>query len=318
MQFGNKQKNMIKNFFKYSSLRVQRSNLSTLKKIATFRYTPFAMTVLIFFVFLNFPISAQNTDTIHSKVSFNKHYFKSYLTDTRDLLISPSKWDNKDLLIFSSTCVAFGGLFTQDAQIQKFSQTLRTPTLDSISKYGFEPWGGYYSLSTLALFYVHGQIFKNERSKRVSMLGVKSFLLSGILVQMPKHLFNRSRPYHGDYPNSMDWKGPIPPDFESETLKHFYKKSFFSGHTTSIFSVATIVATEYRDKPIVPIICYTIASLGGISRIYDNKHWATDVVGGAIFGFAIGKLIYNENNWKINISPFKTSETQGLTLVYNL
>lgn len=316
---------MIRKLFKYifplSFLRRQESSsFVLLKKMPFFKGMTASRIVIIisFFIFQNQNISAQNSDTIHSKVSFNKHYLKSYLTDTRNLLISPSKWDNKDLIIFSTTCVALGGLFTQDAKIQEFSQTLRTPTLDSISKYGFEPWGGIYSMSTMALFYLHGTIFKNERSKRVSMLGVKTFLLSGILVQIPKHLFNRNRPYHGDYPDPMVWKGPIPPDFEKETLKHYYKKSFFSGHTTSIFSVATIVATEYRDKPVVPIICYSIAGLTGISRIYDNKHWATDVLGGAIFGFAIGKLIYNENNWKINIIPFKNNESQGLTMVYSL
>jgi membrane-associated phospholipid phosphatase len=290
----------------------------TFKVFNSLKVCTFAMTVLLMILLLNLKLSAQNPDTIHSKVSFNKHYFKSFAKDGRDLLISPSKWDNKDLIIFSTTCVALGGLFTQDAKIQEFSQTLRTPTLDSISKYGFEPWGGYYSLSTMALFYLHGTIFKNERSKRVSMLGVKTFLLSGILVNFPKRILNRSRPYHGDYPDPMVWNGPIPPDFEKETLKYFYKSSFFSGHTTSIFSVATIVASEYRDKPIVPIICYSLASLAGISRIYDNKHWASDIVGGAIFGYAIGKLIYNENNWKINIVPFKNEKKQGLTLVYNL
>ncbi|HBF89281.1 MAG TPA: hypothetical protein DDX39_11630 [Bacteroidales bacterium] len=267
---------------------------------------------------VNLSIFAQDSDTVYSRVSFNKPYFKSYLTDTRDLLIFPVKWDKKDIITFSSTCLVIGGLFTQDAKIQEFSQGLRTPKLDSISKYGFEPWGGIYSMSSMALFYLHGTIFKNDRSKRVSMLGLKSFLVSAMLVQIPKHLFNRNRPYHGDSPDPMVWNGPIPPDFEPETLKRFYKKSFFSGHTTSIFSVASIIATEYRDKPIVPILCYSIASLTGISRIYDNKHWASDVLGGAAFGWAIGKFIYHQNNWNLNIVPYSNSNSQGVTVYYTI
>lgn len=275
--------------------------------------------ILILIVLLFQKISFSQNDTTFSETKINKAYLKSYLLDTKDLVISPIKWKKKDWLIFSGTTVAIGGLITQDLKIQQYVQSNKTSGMDTISKYFLEPWGsGIYSMSTMALFYLHGTIFKNERSKRVSMLGVKSFLLSSMLVNIPKHLFNRNRPYHGDTPNPMVWNGPIPPDFESETLKHFYKKSFFSGHTTAIFSVASVVATEYRDKPIVPILSYTIASLSGLSRINDNKHWASDVLGGAFFGWAIGQFIYNQNNWKINIIPYRNNDSQGLSVFYVL
>jgi membrane-associated phospholipid phosphatase len=69
--------------------------------------------------------------------------------------------------------------------------------------------------------------------------------------------------------------------------------SFPSGHTTVAFAAATVFAMEYRDKPIIPIIAYSAASLIGVSRITENRHWATDVLVGAALGFLSGKQVVN-------------------------
>ena len=70
-----------------------------------------------------------------------------------------------------------------------------------------------------------------------------------------------------------------------------------SGHTTSIFTIATVVAYEYSDKLWVQILAYSIATMTALSRTYDNVHWSSDIFVGAAFGFAMGKLIVKSNNW---------------------
>ncbi len=69
--------------------------------------------------------------------------------------------------------------------------------------------------------------------------------------------------------------------------------SFPSGHTTVAFAAATVFAMEYRDRPLVPLISYSAATLIGLSRITENKHWITDVFAGAALGFFTGKLVVN-------------------------
>lgn len=251
-------------------------------------------------------VDSLNLDSYSTKATLNKQYLKSYLRDTKDLLISPIKWDTKEWIYFAGFTGTTVFLISQDKKLYDFIQDKRSNTSDTISKYFLEPWGsGVYSMPTMGIFYLQGCLFKNERSKKVAMLGVKSYLLSGVMVQLPKYLFNRHRPYHGDTSNPNIWDGPFTGD---------YYKSFFSGHTTAAFAVATVVASEYQETIYVPIISYSIASLSALSRVNDNKHWVSDVFAGAIYGYAIGKLIYNHNNWKLNISPYKNRETTGIAL----
>jgi hypothetical protein len=78
--------------------------------------------------------------------------------------------------------------------------------------------------------------------------------------------------------------------------------SFPSGHTATAFMAATLLHKEYGWRsPWFSIGGYTAAALTGVSRIMNNKHWATDVLGGAIvgigathLGYLLTDLIYKE------------------------
>jgi hypothetical protein len=59
------------------------------------------------------------------------------------------------------------------------------------------------------------------------------------------------------------------------------------------FSIATVYAMEYKDKPWVPAIAYSAASLVGLSRIVQNKHWTTDVLVAATLGYLDGRQVVN-------------------------
>jgi membrane-associated phospholipid phosphatase len=63
-------------------------------------------------------------------------------------------------------------------------------------------------------------------------------------------------------------------------------QSFPSGHATVAFSLATGIAAEAR-RPWVSVAAYTGAGLVAWSRVYDDKHWTSDVVGGALLGVGV-------------------------------
>ena len=69
--------------------------------------------------------------------------------------------------------------------------------------------------------------------------------------------------------------------------------SFPSGHTTAAFAIATTLALNF---PILAVICFPIALLIGISRLYLGVHYPSDVLAGmaiAIFSSVILQLIIN-------------------------
>jgi membrane-associated phospholipid phosphatase len=71
------------------------------------------------------------------------------------------------------------------------------------------------------------------------------------------------------------------------------RNSFPSGHTTEAFANATFLYEEYKDKNIwIGIAGYAIASTTAYLRIYNNRHWLSDVVAGAGLGIASTKFAY--------------------------
>lgn len=71
------------------------------------------------------------------------------------------------------------------------------------------------------------------------------------------------------------------------------KNSFPSGHTATAFAGAEFLWQEYRNKSIwYGIAGYAVATGTGIFRVYNNRHWITDVVAGAGIGIISTKIAY--------------------------
>lgn len=70
-------------------------------------------------------------------------------------------------------------------------------------------------------------------------------------------------------------------------------RSFPSGHTTLAFTGATILAQEYGSQyPWLASLGYTAATATALCRIANNKHWFSDLMGGAFIGIASTKVAY--------------------------
>lgn len=69
--------------------------------------------------------------------------------------------------------------------------------------------------------------------------------------------------------------------------------SFPSGHTATAFMTATMLHKEYGWRsPWFSIGGYTVATVTGVSRILNNKHWMTDIAAGAAIGIGSVHLAY--------------------------
>ena len=63
------------------------------------------------------------------------------------------------------------------------------------------------------------------------------------------------------------------------------KNSFSSGHTATAFMGAEFLYQEYKDiSDWHDITGYIVATGTGMFRMYNNRHWLTDVAAGAGIG----------------------------------
>ncbi|KQS32536.1 phosphatase PAP2 family protein [Pedobacter sp. Leaf194] len=102
--------------------------------------------------------------------------------------------------------------------------------------------------------------------------------------------------------------------------------SFPSGHTASAFAAAEFLKQEYKDvSPWYGYAGYFVATATGTLRMYNNKHWFSDVVAGAGFGIASTKISYflypyvrnlisKKKNRNFTLAPFHQNGANGLLL----
>ncbi|WP_260607560.1 phosphatase PAP2 family protein [Chitinophaga polysaccharea] len=112
---------------------------------------------------------------------------------------------------------------------------------------------------------IHG---KHNLRDRTILLGISAVLTAGT-VEIVKNKTHEERPDHSDY------------------------LSFPSGHTASAFAAAEYLRQEYKDvSPWYGVAGYLAATTTGALRMYNNRHWLSDVVAGAGVGILSTKAAY--------------------------
>lgn len=250
--------------------------------------------------------------------------FKSYFillgSNLKQEFTKPFHMTKKDWRNFGIFTAGAAGLFLVDKPIQKAALKFRNrnTVVNDISKY-VTNFGGLYEGYTLAGLAAYGLIFKNKKIVTTTLLATQSYITAAALESVLKFLSGETRPsYYGpDQVASPRFLGPFSKVQKDATGRTTYS-SFPSGHTTVAFAAATVFASEYRDKPVIPIIAYTAASLIGISRITENKHWATDVLAGAAVGFLAGKQVVNNYHRYAKLkAPGQAKNSVSFTLHYS-
>lgn len=236
----------------------------------------------------------------------NGEYVKGYLTDTGRILASPVNWDRNDWLKTGLIIGATSGLYLADTDVNKYSKKNQSSAGDKFAAAGNALGNPFYAVPSLGLFYLYGHINEDPKARRASLFTVESIAISGALTLAIKQATRRPRPFTGNA--STAWDGP---GFQSSD------PSFPSLHSTTAFSIASVLAEEYSNNLYITPIAYGFATLTGLSRIYDNKHWASDVFFGAAIGYFIGKAVvrYHTVQWDSAIKIMPTSNQQGFGLM---
>jgi hypothetical protein len=176
---------------------------------------------------------------------------------------------NYKSLIIPTTLIGYGIIGIESDGLKLFNSEIKEElnenidgrfTIDDFSQYA--PFLSVYGLNALG---IKG---KNNFKDRTIILGT-AYLIMGTTVNGMKKLTAIERP-----------------DGSSKT-------SFPSGHTATAFMGAEFLYQEYKDVSIwYGISGYLVATGTGFFRMYNDRHWFTDVVTGAGIGILSTKIAY--------------------------
>ena len=134
--------------------------------------------------------------------------------------------------------------------------------------------------------YVIGRVGHYPHITELAVHGTEAVLVGAVTAGVIKGLVGRARPYvtNDSNPHSFGF---------GRGFSNDKYKSFPSGHATAAFSAAAAVTAETNEwwpagRPYVGIVMYGGATLVGLSRMYDDQHWASDVLMGAAVGTFAG------------------------------
>ena len=144
-----------------------------------------------------------------------------------------------------------------------------------------EPWGNpRYVLPAGALSYGLAFLIRPGTAwEEVSGDAFRSLAATSVAVVALKYATGRRRPArHPDQPYRFfryrDWDDT---------------PSFPSGHAALAFALASSLSRSAEDKWWAAVPLYGLAAATAWQRVYDGRHWPSDVVAGALLGTILGR-----------------------------
>lgn len=183
------------------------------------------------------------------------------------------------LVLFAT---AFG-----DEGLREELQEHRGSGSNSLARVGNAFGEPLYVFSAIGAGYLAGQVTGSSELSRLSLKVGAAALVAGGITTALKLALGRTRPTNGG---------------DSDHFRPFSgSASFPSGHTTLAFAVATVIADETADSW-SDMAVYGAASLTGLARMNDDRHWASDVLAGALVGHLTARWL-NRKPGLLSISP---------------
>ena len=211
-------------------------------------------------------------------------------------------FNHQDLVIAGAMTLTTFALFPLDKQIAARLQDSSTQANQFFKKSskGLESFASPGAFIIGGGLYAVGRLGNMPRIADLGWHGTEAVVIGDGIGYLLKGIMGRSRPFvsNDTIPRDFDW---------GRGFKSGDWSSFPSGHTTTAFAAAAAVTDETtmwwpRSTWIIGPLMYGGATLVGLSRMYNNKHWASDVALGALIGTFSGKKVVmashdNPNNF---------------------
>ena len=212
---------------------------------------------------------------------------------------------NYKQLVIPVVLIAYGLIGLESHQLLSFNAEIKEEVKEHIDeKITIDDFSQYAPLVSIYVIDALGIKSKNN-FKDKTIISATSYLIMGLAVNTLKRTSVSERPDGTSF------------------------NSFPSGHTATAFMGAELLYQEYKEKSIwYGISGYIVATGTGVFRMYNNRHWLTDVVAGAGIGILSTKVAYwlyptvnklftnkKESNYKTAFIPYYDGKTTGFGLV---
>ena len=223
----------------------------------------------------NYNSSSAASNWAFVNTNASQPYLLNYYVDSTSI---KQKWYKTDAGV---SLIVAGGLITAGT-IMHYNTSFKVGVRDEINRYlpNFEsriadvtqyvPIGAAFALDALGIRSKHSQMRK--LITLATMTGTGLLIVNGL-----KYSIAEPRP-------------------DSST-----NNAFPSGHTTMAFMGAHMFHKEYKHRsPFYSIAAYAIATMTGVLRQLNSRHWISDVTVGAGLGIGVTEFSYflNDRWWK--------------------
>lgn len=243
------------------------------------------------------------TPTVSPTPSLEREFFKNILRDQKAIWTSPFHLKRKDVKWMIPAGIGMGALITTDRITgDEIAELDRGATASRIFSY---PGSTSGVAAVAATFYIVGRRINSARARETGILSAQAALDSLIVGGALKAASQRARP-----------------EAIRERSEFFDGGSSFpSGHSLQAWSVATIIANEYRHNGKVQVAAYSIASAVSVARFTVGKHYISDVLVGSALGYMIGRYVYHAHHRETIESSAENEDEMSkwptITLRYN-
>ncbi|WP_395060219.1 phosphatase PAP2 family protein [Flavobacterium sp.] len=231
-------------------------------------------TAFIFIFFANV-INAQKNDIDSLKIQTPNQYLKF----------------NYKQLVIPTVLIGYGVLGIESDGLKFVNSGIKEEVNENIdSKITIDDFTQYVPAASVYGLNVFGVKGKHNFKDRTIILGTSYLIMSASVLSL-KSITKVERPDGSAF------------------------NSFPSGHTATAFAGAEFLWQEYKDVSIwYGISGYIIATGTGAFRIYNDRHWLTDVVAGAGIGILSTKIAYWINPF-IQKKIFNSKETNSTSII---
>lgn len=263
----------------------------------------------VFILCLILTSNAFGDENIFNSISAIKYETRQLGSEAVDVATAPFDIKGSGLLGTFLTAGAVGLTYVYDGNIRSKVQNIKSKSLDKATDAGDIVGNPFLHLGLAAAVYGGAILADSPKYKDLGVRLGESLILADATTFVLKQAIGRGRPsVNGD-------KGSFRP-FQFKTDYD----SMPSMHTASAFAMASVLASS-TENSLAQLFYYSAATFVGFSRLYKDKHWASDIILGAVIGELCGRVVTNrhkrneEDEHELTLAPMVTGNSVSLTLL---